>query len=81
MIIAKNKESYKNYEWVRNPDAIEYYVDRGFVANDGSVPENVYWNTKAYGDISAVNKITDKSDWKKFPCELPFWLLFELPIF
>lgn len=61
IILKKNEESYKNYEWIRTEEQMEYYVDRGFVANDNIVPEETYWNLSAYDpiDIESISM-----DWK-----------------
>lgn len=64
LIIKKQTESYKNYKWVKNEEQKEYYVERGFVANDDVVNEGVYWNSAAYGKIEAVSSLTDDCDWR-----------------
>ena len=62
LINLKSKDSYKNYEWVKTEKQTEYYVDRGFVANDEVVAENEYWNSEAYWPIN-ISKISD--DYRK----------------
>lgn len=42
-----------------------YYVDRGFYANENVVGDNVYWNSKAFGEISALDKMIPDCDWYK----------------
>lgn len=64
LIAKKQTDSYKNYEWVKTDGQTEYYVDRGFVANDDLVDEGVYWNSEAYGEILAVSDLADDCDWR-----------------
>ncbi|MBR4909229.1 MAG: hypothetical protein IKZ43_09500 [Acidaminococcaceae bacterium] len=61
LIKKKQSEDYKNYRWVK--DNKEYYVDRGFVANDEVVDPDEYWNKLAYGNIEKAVKLTEKNDW------------------
>lgn len=63
LVQRKQMDSYKNYEWVRYENQIEYYVERGFVANDGVVAEDTYWNSMAYDEIVVPTTVTQESDW------------------
>lgn len=65
LLDKKNEKSYKEYEWVKTNGDIEYYVDRGFVANDGFMSSEEQWNAAAYGNIAAVNNISKESNWRK----------------
>ena len=58
----KSQDSYKNYQWIRTEDQTEYYVDRGFVANDNVVDRNTYWNSYAYGKVTFPEKLTTDID-------------------
>lgn len=60
LISTKNSDSYRNYEWVREDGETEYYVDRGFVAEDATAEDDGYINEFAYGEIKAIDR---KSDW------------------
>ncbi len=61
LLKKKQSEDYKNYRWVK--DNKEYYVDRGFVANDLVVDPEKHWNTLAYGNIEKAIQLTGKNDW------------------
>lgn len=64
-ISKKQSPEYKNYEWM-DPGNGDYYVDRGFFANDTIVADNVYLNKQAYGSVdSAINNVNPDSDWYK----------------
>ena len=63
VIASKQTEQYKNYEYPKADDAIEYYVDRGFVANDSEVSSTTYFNTYAYGQIGMGTAVSKDSDW------------------
>lgn len=60
----KNTENYRNYQWTYEEDALEYYVERGFVANDSEMQEEDFrWNSKGYDRI----KVEDiSSDWIRY---------------
>lgn len=62
LIIKKSQSNYKNYEWTRKEGDMEYYVERGFVANDNVIGNDIFTNKAAYGKIPAVNV---ESDWYK----------------
>ncbi|MCD7726042.1 MAG: hypothetical protein LUI12_10935 [Clostridiales bacterium] len=55
IIKKKNSAAYKNYQYTRDENAVEYYVDRGFVANDSVMAENKVFFSAAYGEISLSN--------------------------
>lgn len=59
VIAAKQTDEYKNYEYVRNEGDVEYYVDRGFVANDAEVSPDTHFNAKAYGEIGEISRDCD----------------------
>jgi hypothetical protein len=63
VIASKQTEQYKNYEYPKADDAVEYYVDRGFVANDAEVSSDTHFNVTAYGGIGMGTAITKDSDW------------------
>jgi|GEM_PF-1298884 len=63
VIASKQTDYYKNYEYPKADDAIEYYVDRGFVANDAEVSGDTHFNKKAYGEIGVGSSISKDSDW------------------
>ena len=63
VIASKQTEQYKNYEYPKADDAIEYYVDRGFVANDAEVSSDTHFNGTAYGEIAVNTAISKDSDW------------------
>lgn len=46
LLISKSQTAYKNYEYNKPEGAVEYYVDRGFVANDAVVAEDTFFNAK-----------------------------------
>lgn len=62
LIKKKQTDNYKNYILQRTEGQSEYYVDRGFVANNNVVSEEVYCNSEAYGPIM-VNHLPG-SDWE-----------------
>ncbi|MCD8238774.1 MAG: hypothetical protein LUC92_05505 [Clostridiales bacterium] len=47
----KDSDAYKNYEYIKKEGSAEYYVDRGFVANDGAIDKNKLLFSEAYGEI------------------------------
>ena len=63
VIASKQTEQYKNYEYPKTDAAIEYYVDRGFVANDAEVSGDAYFNATAYGGIDIGTAISKDCDW------------------
>ncbi|SES26093.1 hypothetical protein SAMN04487884_12563 [Butyrivibrio fibrisolvens] len=63
VIAAKQTDEYKNYEYVRNEGDVEYYVDRGFVANDAEVSSDTHFNVTAYGEIGVGSIISRDTDW------------------
>lgn len=65
VILSKQTEEYKNYIYPKKDGDIEYYVDRGFVANDTEVGNDIYFNSTAYGEIEMGTVITKDSDWYK----------------
>lgn len=58
IIKQKAKDTYINYEWVCDEDEFEYYLDRGFVANDGALESAIWWNDSAWDSIK-MNLISD----------------------
>lgn len=62
LLRKKNAENYKNYQLSRT-DNPQYYVDRGFVANDSVLAEDAYWNSQAWGEIDKAVKLTAYNDW------------------
>ena len=65
--LAKRKPAteYKDYKWVKtSPQDEEYYVDRGFVAND-AVAEPDLQKTAEITQINEANTITSENDWYK----------------
>jgi len=69
IINTKQKSSYKNYQWERKENEIEYYVERGFVGCKLNVDEDKVWNSKAYGRITEYN-ILKNSEWNKSLIEI-----------
>ena len=65
LVEKKSQASYKNYEWIRREDQVEYYVDRGFVANESVIQEGNFWNKKAYGNIDKDYEKLVATDWYK----------------
>lgn len=63
LIFKKQTEDYKNYVFQINEDQPEYYVDRGFVANDSVVNKDICWNESSYGKINVTS--LRGSDWEK----------------
>ncbi|MDO5538633.1 MAG: hypothetical protein Q4F83_00960 [Eubacteriales bacterium] len=63
LIEKKQSNNYKNYILTNAEGQEEYYVDRGFVANDNVVSERTYWNSIAYGSIAVDN--LSGSDWER----------------
>ena len=63
LIEKKQSNDYKNYILPSSDEQEEYYVNRGFVTNDNAVPEGIYWNDKAFGEIS-VDTLSE-SPWEK----------------
>lgn len=61
VIAAKQTESYRNCTWVKSEGQTEYYVERGFVANDAVAPENGFYPS-AYSPV-LLDEISD--DWKR----------------
>lgn len=59
LIYKKNTEEYKNYELIRKEGQTEYYVDRGYVACEGVLINEL--NDRAYEPIN-IDNISD--DWK-----------------
>lgn len=68
LVKKKSDISYRSYEceWIRSKEAIDYYVDRGFVAND-SVYEAALENLPECEpiDLSAISE-----DWKYYLKEI-----------
>ncbi|MCC8107171.1 MAG: hypothetical protein LIO99_14420 [Clostridiales bacterium] len=58
--IVKKKSSvaYKNYEYTKGENDVEYYVDRGFVANDSVMDEEQAISSEAYDEID-LSSISD----------------------
>ena len=65
LLISKSQATYKNYEYNKPEGAVEYYVDRGFVANDAVVAENTFFNTTAYNPVGRTYDSIKNSDWEK----------------
>lgn len=63
LVIKKSSDDYKSYVWTKKEDATEYYVERGFVANEGIIQEGKYWTANSLEPIS-TSKIQG-SDWEK----------------
>lgn len=61
LINQKSQDSYINYRWIRNENDIEYYEERGFVANISSLESMVSWNNSAWDSIE-TNYISQ--DWE-----------------
>ena len=57
----KQTEEYRNFEYIRPENSPEYYVDRGFVANDDIADKDAAFNAKAYGKI--CDTVSRDSDW------------------
>lgn len=63
-LTAKKKTSeYRNYIWTKT-DNPEYYVDRGFVANDSDY-DGSFWDTKSEGSIEKSIALIKDNDWYK----------------
>lgn len=58
LISEKQTESYKNYEWVREEGQTEYYVDKGFVANEGIIGESNFLS------IGTIDMDGISADWE-----------------
>ena len=58
LLNRKSSTAYKNYEYTKAENAVEYYVDRGFVANDGVLEEETVFFSEAYGEIE-LDSISD----------------------
>ena len=63
VISSKRQKAYKNYEYPKFDDAMEYYSDRGFVANNTEVSCDTHFNLSAYNRIGMENAIRKYSDW------------------
>lgn len=63
MIRAKNSPDYQNYQYEKTDNQIEYYVERGFVANDSSLNDEEGWVCS--GVPIGVEKMNNKTDWYK----------------
>lgn len=70
VISIKQTQQYKNYIYTKKEGDIEYYVERGFVANDAEIGNDVYFNSTAYGEIGMGTEITKESDWFKSLAEI-----------
>ena len=51
LIRKKNTDAYRNHEWTAPESTDEFYIDRGFVGNEGSAEEDPLWFSTAYGNI------------------------------
>ena len=63
--LISRSENYKNYEYPQKEGDIEYYVSRGFVANDASMKNDTFFNAGAYGKIGVGTSIKADGDWYK----------------
>lgn len=62
LLIKKTGEDYRNYVLSHDEEAVEYYVERGFVANNATASYTTL-NDKGYGNINI--DCLKGSDWEK----------------
>lgn len=62
LVGKKHTYSYKNYSLDRGGSA-EYYVGRGFVANEITAESSGIWNGMAFGTIEKAVHLTEQNDW------------------
>ena len=62
LVKKKQTDNYKNYKWTKNKNDTEYYVTKGYVANETVMQENAYSDEKTDTTID-LTSISD--DWKK----------------
>lgn len=51
LLRQKSSDFYKNYQYPKRENAEEYYVDRGYIANIGTLSADQVWVSDAYGTI------------------------------
>ena len=92
--VVKKKQSYeyRNYIWNRMNDPYEYYVNKGFVANDGSLEKKEIWTSPYYPkefdpiseewkkDVKEISELCQKHNIELtfFVAPLPEWSLLAL---
>ena len=65
LVGKKQENNYKKYQWTNNRNTEEYYVEKGFVADNKVANPLKYWNKLAYGRINKAIHLTEKNDWYK----------------
>lgn len=63
LFLSKRTHTYKAHTLPKLDGASQYYVDRGFVANDSSSPKEADWIENAYGAIQVYESLPN-SDWE-----------------
>lgn len=63
LVSKKTQDTYKRYEYVKADGVDEYYVDRGFVASDMRVSNDILFNETAYNAIDIDFEGLKKTDW------------------
>lgn len=63
LIEKKQKDNYKKYQWTRSKNDKEYYVAKGYVANESELTEADLYTLDISEKIIDVNSISD--DWRK----------------
>ncbi len=65
LLRQKRSAAYRSFQWMPQPGSSEYYVDRGFVANDmAGKPRQ--WNATAYGPLRVRTVDYEETDWGKY---------------
>lgn len=70
LLTRKSQDTYRNYEYDKPEGAVEYYVDRGFVANNNVVAEDTFFNAKAYDGVGNTYDSLKGTDWEKSLIEI-----------
>ena len=65
LIKEKSSSNYRNFIWTRVAGDEEYYVDRGFVANDGMTKGISEWPDTVYDPIEIAGLRDEDNDWRK----------------
>ena len=57
LAVKKCSAEYRNYEWIAPENTDEFYIDRGFVGNEGSANPEDLWNSMAYDPVTVRDSI------------------------
>ena len=57
LAVKKCSTEYHNYEWIAPENTDEFYIDRGFVGNEGSADPEDLWNSMAYNPVTVRDSI------------------------